>query len=222
MKHVAKGSPPATFTAWLARTANDDGRAWNHLQNPEKDALFHALLAEQGWICCYCGRPVARGDSHIEHFRPRRDYPDRIFDYGNLHASCQREGHSREPRVCGHAKGKWFDDVRHVDPQDPACERRFRFLWDGTIEPADDGDTAAKTMIAVLNLNAPFLVKNRQAAMDGVLREDPADPYSPILPTSSLLREAAANARPDAEGRLPGFAHAVARRAEDETGRPLR
>lgn len=76
MKGVSKIVEPAAFADWKAK-ANDEWQpSYDILQNPEKQILHESLLAEQGWVCCYCGRHISRLDSHIEHFRPQESRED--------------------------------------------------------------------------------------------------------------------------------------------------
>ncbi|MDR5782983.1 TIGR02646 family protein [Caballeronia sp. LZ065] len=122
MKKVVKGSAPEAFETW--KTDGDESwePSYAQLQNPAKQALHKALLAEQGWVCCYCGREVTLDNSHIEHFRPQGQFKVLQLSYGNLHASCLKNMPAGLPRHCGHAKGNRFDESRIIDPQDATCE----------------------------------------------------------------------------------------------------
>lgn len=93
-----------------------------------------ALMAEQGYICCYCERRLTNDDSHIEHFRPQSDPTVDPLDFGNLLCSCQNQLKKGEPRHCGNLKGEWFDRDLLVSPLIPGCEDRFAFTGDGEIK----------------------------------------------------------------------------------------
>lgn len=105
MKHIIKGQEPENFTKWKALENDDWKPSWDeNFQTPEKPVVHDALLNEQGYICCYCGMRITRITSHIEHLKPRSNYPNLALEYTNLIASCQ--GESEEPPTvpvhCGH------------------------------------------------------------------------------------------------------------------------
>lgn len=211
MRHVRKGREPATFRDWKALAGADWEPTWADLRAPEKPDLHAALIEEQGAVCCYCGRRITQGDSHIEHFQPRNGYPDRSLDYTNLLASCQRNEHKGVPRLCGHAKDDWFDETCHLDPQDPECERRFRFGSQGDINANRPADRAAATMVEQLNLNEPFLAELRRQILDGAFPSE-------LLAAASddeLTATARAYDQADDQGRLPEMGHVVRRWLEN-------
>lgn len=162
MKRVLKGTEPASFTDWK-RSANED---WNPtyptLQNPQKRDLHKALMLEQGFFCCYCGREIEASTSHIEHFRPQEDFEELALEYQNLHASCIRETEPGKPLHCGHRKGNWFDEMQHISPMDEHCELRFRYLQTGEIQPTEYNDLPAAKMIEILALDIAYLNNRRQ------------------------------------------------------------
>ncbi|HFJ9781965.1 TPA: retron system putative HNH endonuclease [Stenotrophomonas maltophilia] len=169
MKHVQKQEAPESFERWKAQ-ANDDWQpTYADLQNPEKAQLQEALLSEQGWVCCYCGRSIEQAHSHIEHFRPQEHYPDRVLSYDNLHASCIRETSPGTPLHCGHAKGNAFDEALAISPTTPGCEQQFRYTLDGQIIPENDN---AAYMCNFLKLDIEFLNDRRAAVLQGVFDND--------------------------------------------------
>ncbi|MBF0144325.1 MAG: TIGR02646 family protein [Magnetococcales bacterium] len=181
MKYICKGSPPKQFTDWLA-TAND---AWK----PEFDSMYsniktplkQSLMKEQGYICCYCERRLRENDSHVEHFKPQKNFKKYALDYGNMLCSCQLELARGEPRHCGNSKGDWFDEKLLISPLDPNCERKFRYTVDGKILPADNQDAAAMETIKALGLDLEKLNKLRKAAID----EFAEDSWNEIVGTLS-------------------------------------
>lgn len=92
---------PTTFTDWLIeeQTAisekisdpNITGTTlWEFLNQTVKDALKKALLEDQGFICCYCGKRIENDlNTRIEHLKPKHKYKEHVFSYRNLLASCQ-------------------------------------------------------------------------------------------------------------------------------------
>lgn len=209
MKQVTKGTAPQAFEEWKALENADWQPAYENLRNPEKHALHEALLAEQGWVCCYCGRTVELNDSHIEHFRPQERRTDLALDYRNLHASCLRETSPGLPLHCGHAKGSNFDEARHISPLEPDCEARFIYTLDGRILPADAADVRATYMIDLLKLDVASL-RNRRREVGRVF--DPAFLATATDDELRALRDV--YRRRDGQGRLTGFGHVLARFAE--------
>lgn len=210
MKHVRKGLPPHDFDEWKASGNADWQPGYGELRNPQKRALHEALLREQGWVCCYCGRAIALGDSHIEHFRPQAARPDLALAYDNLFASCIREGEPGAPLHCGHAKGNAFEDARHLSPLDAGVERRYIYALGGAILPAHPEDAAARYMSGLLDLDNAFLRARREAVLALVFDAD----FLATASDAELRKLADAGRSPDAQGKIESFGHVVARYAE--------
>lgn len=172
MKHIAKQPEPAPFAAWKA----SGNHTYANLQGKLKRTVKQALLAEQGYLCCYCERRIAEDDSHIEHFKPKSDPTVDSLDFGNLLCSCQREPEKTIPRRCGHLKDNWFDPNLLISPCDAGCEDRFAFSAAGEIRPSNAADRAAATTIEKLGLNLPELIALRASAiapfLDDVLSQE--------------------------------------------------
>jgi uncharacterized protein (TIGR02646 family) len=216
MKRVVKGESPPEFEAWKSAASADWSPSYASLRNPQKKALHEALLKEQGHVCCYCGRGIAREDSHIEHFRPQELRKDLALDYGNLFASCIRETRPGNPLHCGHAKGNAFDEGEHISPLDNSCERRFIYGQDGAIYAADPADQAARYMNELLRLDLAFLRNRRRAVLDAVFDADFL-----VTATSEELRQLADVYRaPDANGQLSDFSHVLCRFIEQVLALP--
>ena len=210
MKHVKKAAAAPVLDAWKASANLEWQPTYSNLQNPEKHDLHTALLAEQGWVCCYCGRSVAQQDSHIEHFRPQSQRPDLALSYENLHASCIRETDPGTPLHCGHAKGSEFNETRHISPLDPACEARFIYSFDGQIIATGVADTEATYMVHLLKLDIAFLRDRRQQAIRLVF-----DPIFLATVTDDELRVLRDSFRRyDENGRASSFGHVLSRVAE--------
>ena len=210
MKHVKKAASAPVLDAWKASANLEWHPTYSDLQNPEKHTLHTALLAEQGWVCCYCGRSAVQQDSHIEHFRPQSQRPDLALSYENLHASCIRETDPDMPLHCGHAKGSEFNEMRHISPLDPACEARFMYSFDGQIVAAGVADTDATYMVHLLKLDIEFLRDRREKAMRLVF-----DPTFLATVTDDELRVLRDSFRRyDENGCALSFGHVLSRFAE--------
>lgn len=210
MKYVAKRASPDVFEAWKARAGEEWQPTYASLQNPEKRALHEALLAEQGHVCCYCGRAIGPEDSHVEHFRPQQTRPELALAFGNLFASCIRANRPGSPLHCGHAKGNAFDEGLHISPLDAACEGRFGYGLDGAIHAADARDTAAVYMRQLLRLDLAFLNNRRGEVLQRVFDPD----FLATASDAELRRLAIAYRAPNDVGALVDLGHVVARFAD--------
>ncbi len=176
-------------------------------------SIRSALLAEQGYVCAYCGCTVKAdgSDSHIEHFWPRSHYPTRDIDYENLFISCGPKGGRGAPRICGDAKADWHDPANtDVIPSHPDSERRFSYNGNGKVRPSRQGDALVKTLIEdVLNLNDPSLIEKRKRIIAGAERA--------LAQDVAFLDDTIAGWRSvDAEGRVQDLGHVAALYLEQE------
>jgi uncharacterized protein (TIGR02646 family) len=167
MKGSRKGILPPAFTAWLATTSDDWQPSYSELRGSVRNAVIDALFAEQRGLCVYCGRKLCLTKPgktfHIEHFRPQSMFPYHQITYHNLFLSCGQEDVNGLPApTCGNEKGSWFDPALNIYPSYPSCTKRFRFLLNGGIEPADPTDIAAAEAIRWLRLDHPELNKDRE------------------------------------------------------------
>ena len=175
MKHIVKGDEPEEFSEWKARANEEWQPSYDILANPQKRAVFDALMSEQGYICCYCERRLVVGDCHIEHFKPQDDDTVDALDFTNMLCSCQNQLKKGDPRHCGNLKDNWFDGVLLVSPLDPDCEAHFSFTGDGGIKPSSEADDAANQTITKLGLDIPKLKALRKNAIAPFLDESLSD-----------------------------------------------
>ena len=169
MKRIVKGAEPAEFSSWKKKDRMAHQPNWNRPSAEIKEVVHESLMREQGFLCCYCESRIRKDDSHTEHFRPVRWFPERQLDYDNMHCSCQRDPSRGEPRHCGHGKGSWFDEKLLISPLDADCEDRFRFTGNGDILPRSCDDAAAETTIRKLGLDLPKLRAQRAAAITAAI-----------------------------------------------------
>jgi uncharacterized protein (TIGR02646 family) len=224
MKYIPKGHEPATFSDWKAQANENWKPTWNTLRGSEKSGVHQALLQEQGYICCYCGMRIDLNTSHIEHFKPRKHFPELALDYKNFLSSCPGEGQDNAEGIlrnpdpnqletpilgehCGHQKASWYNPDLTVSPQTPNCADYFRYTGLGEILPTDDLalHSAAQETIRQLRLNHPKLEASRRSALQGIVA---------ILSDSSissveLQKLADAYEQTDSEGKYVRFCGAV-------------
>ena len=207
MKEIRKGPEPPELTQWNLDCGGAPAE-WDERPPNVGEALKNALLAEQGHICCYCGRRIVPGDYHIEHQVPRHGPMGDVsltFAYRNLFASCQANLGRRDPRHCGTAKGDWYDAKLFVSPLDPGCEGRFIYDVDGKVRGADPADEGAKETIAHLDLDGARLRALRNKAIEALV--DGLDPDLEPEERRVLLADYAAR---DAQGRFQSFCFVLA------------
>ncbi|KAB8335131.1 TIGR02646 family protein [Scytonema tolypothrichoides VB-61278] len=206
MKYIHKSKEPDSFTKWKQKLGSRIPD-WKSFPQPVKNEVYHSLLQEQGFVCCYCGMSIGRKQCHIEHFRPKSVYRDLTFEYTNLIASCQGED-EHKPRVpvhCGHKKQAWFDEELMISPLDPKCADYFKYSGFGEILPTDDKDkqAPAKTTIQKLALSIDKLRKMRRAAIDAVLMATDG------LTATEVQLLTQGYQKPDANGRYTPFSAAI-------------
>lgn len=198
MRPIVKEDEPGVLRSWKTGDSADWLPSYAALGGSVKDALLSALLHEQGFVCCYCERRVAAGEScHIEHLVARSEAPDRELDYSNLLCSCTatRSAH------CGMKKGSRPIEVH---PLQPDCTSAFRFLADGSIECREGNREGAATgTILTLGLNAPSLRDQRRRAVFHFLE------VTQHLPPQQVVLQAVALLERDCEGRCVPWATAV-------------
>ena len=197
MKYIQKGPEPVQLTEWKALENDDWQPDYDSMGSQLKNGVKTSLMQEQGYLCCYCERRLVLEDSHIEHFIPQSNEDIDPLDYSNMLCSCQNRVKKGEPRHCGNLKDDWFDANLLVSPLDPDCENRFSFLADGTIQPRETGDNAAKTTIENLGLDIPKLEALRREAIAPFIDDS--------LSEQELRTFVAAYLQPDPDGVLEPF-----------------
>lgn len=208
MRYIQKGEEPTGFSEWKEQRNEDwiPACAWDNLSTPQKPMVHDALLREQGYICCYCGRRITRDTSHVEHLKPRKTYPNLALEYTNLLASCQRERERKEPLHCGSKKDDWYDEHLIVSPLDANCAEFFRYTDDGQIiaTEAPEKKSAAQTTIDQLGLDIPKLNAMRRAAIEVILEDIDS------LTDEEKQKLLQGFEQPDANGQYEEFCTAIA------------
>lgn len=173
--HSIPRSPEPHFLPELLNRYSD----WNQLEIAERRLVRGALAEDFNGICGYCERSCVEptraerdNEESVDHFRPRRHFPNEWLNWLNLIYSCRR---------CNQSKGsKWptagdYDNQRlaritryqqvseYVCPNQsehgPQCDALFDYdLAAGEIGPANDVDDAHWSMayrtIADIDLNS--------------------------------------------------------------------
>lgn len=153
MKYIEKKEEPEDFRDWKNKENENWKPDYSSLDKDIRISLKNSLIAEQGYLCCYCERRLDETDSHIEHLVPQSLGLVDPLDYGNLLCSCQDQISRGEPRHCGNLKENWYDESQLISPLDKSCEGRFAYTGNGKIKLANENDSAAQETIEKLGLD---------------------------------------------------------------------
>lgn len=165
MRHIIKQNEPVEFQNYK----ETPGVCFNGMDRLTKDTLKKALLEEQGYICCYCGKRILLDcNTILEHLLPRSNpsYKHLELDYNNILASCdggqgkRRNGNKQIPEYCDSKK---HNNVIPISPLDPNCESYFYFDEEGKIYPQTPD---ANATIRILGLDNSYLNHCRNAALE--------------------------------------------------------
>lgn len=137
-------------------------------------ALRMALYDEQGGICAYCNRRLM--DEHdrtkqttnvVEHVIPRNgEWADSNMEmtYSNMVLCCS--GKAENEMFCDESKGS---RRTHFSPVENLIFPTLRFYSSGKI--ASTNDNYQSDIDKVLNLNNPFLIEQRKAAIRAIIKK---------------------------------------------------
>lgn len=139
--------------------------------------IWSHLLLMQGGFCAYCECRLNR--KHVEHFRPRKDFPALTFEWTNLFGSCGDTHKAGGWERCGIYKddgAELYDANQLIKPDDDIPDDYLLFLTTGRVVPIP-GLTGpalikAQETIRVFNLNGdPALFGSRRAAITSIMAE---------------------------------------------------
>ena len=177
MKKINKEESTKWFENWkqqFAATNHKEGHYEGDFSTDDpagsnrRRKLRRELIEEQGGICCYCMNRISLSSSHIEHFWPKKHFPDKDMDYQNLFASCNGEGSIiLDDEHCGHKKEDWWRNDM-IPPTDPEVEKVFRYSMDGRIHGVRGRESfnIAQEMIQNMGLDSYHLQRNRRSAIE--------------------------------------------------------
>ena len=168
MRYIEKGCEPPAFTGWKTQGDANWAPVWRDFDGqPIKQVVKRALLADQGYLCCYCEIRTDEGSGHIEHVEPRSKRHDLELVYENLLYCCAETPKGR-PTTCGHARKR--DDPVPVSPLQPDCESRFLYTELGEMLPRKEHDFDARETVRILKLNEKLLRDARAGVYQEVVR----------------------------------------------------
>ncbi|NJO16054.1 MAG: TIGR02646 family protein [Thioploca sp.] len=160
MKPIQKSKEPASLLAHRKQIHS------NYDNYPNKDELRDYLLAEQGYICCYCMQRIKKETMKIEHWQPQSKYQEKQLDYQNLLAACQ--GNAGKPKQLQHGDTHKGEQEITINPINNLLEP-IKYRKDGRIY--SDDHNINQDLNNVLNLNTQTLVNNRAEIIDEVIQD---------------------------------------------------
>lgn len=121
--------------------------------------------------CSFCTKYISEFDTEmtVEHIRVKRDYPRKIYEWGNLLCSCHTCNTKRN--VKSYSKEKYLDPTK-VE----GIEKYFLFELDGEIVPNGklpaEEQEKAQYMIDIYDLNRETLVNERRDFMNKLIVDE--------------------------------------------------
>ena len=189
MRTIQKSSPPQALVEWTAKYKDDPNFGYDLMRKDKAvtAAVMDSLLAEQGSLCAYTGRPISAARCHIEHLKPQAHCArGEDVAYWNLVACYPRPNAGRAP-YGAHQKDNWPPPTEQhlfVSPLSSGCESRFLFDRRGAIS-SPESDAPAETTICKLKLDHRELTRLRREAIDGI-----RNPRRKVFLTAAQLQKA--------------------------------
>ena len=225
MKYIRKGRKPAKLAKFERENAGTPQVAmYDGLTSDVRRALAVAMLKDQGHLCAYTMRRIGQSedfaaDCHIEHMFSREARPDLQLDYRNMILCAPGRDKPRCEWGARRKDNAVVNEGNFVFPLRADCETRLRYRLDGSVCAASDDDAAAKSTVALLNLNHRELVSERIAALGAFgLGETAAKP----LRGRAVEALGRTIAQRHADGRLAPFCIAIQQAAFSEADKAVR
>jgi uncharacterized protein (TIGR02646 family) len=159
----------------------------NKYNHPDIKSILR--IETNGGKCMYCESSIAVvAPEHIEHYRPKKIYPQLTFDWNNLGLSCPK---------CNMNKSDVFDeDYPYINPYTDLPNDHFVFL--GTMIVHNPNNKRAKFTELQLELNRPELMEARKERIDTIRLlidqyEEENNPTLKVLLKKNIDKETAEN-----------------------------
>ena len=160
MRTIEKGHEPQSL-----RLHRNSGGAYSDFT--QADDIRHALLEEQGHLCCFCMRRIVLRGMKIAHWASQSGNTDETVSWNNLLGACMGgEGERPERQHCDTAQGAAPVKINPAD-RGQRCERFIRYRPDGEI--ASDDPEIHKDVDETLKLNHSWLKDARKSILDSAI-----------------------------------------------------
>ncbi|MGB1309933.1 MAG: retron system putative HNH endonuclease [Leucothrix sp.] len=147
-------------------------KAW---RRTNKKDIRKACYKQQLGICAYTELSLDNTELgyHLEHIAPRSNYPERTFVPHNIILSIMDDVYSgtlpHSETFGGHHKSEDYADDWFISPFDRNCASYFDYKITGLVAASTtlgtDEQLKADRTIAILNLNADYLVACRNTSL---------------------------------------------------------
>lgn len=153
MLNITKTAEP-TEVLGFKRTTRP--QSWDDFTSEIKHTITEHILQNEQRIgsksyCVYCERKIKSGKTHIEHIKPKSEFPTLFDKYENIVVSCQSN------QSCGHAKGNDYNQ-KFINPveENPEDFMTYEFST-GEIIPLANANQSFKERVeytcGILRLN---------------------------------------------------------------------
>lgn len=161
MRTIDKGKEPPSL-----RIHRNSGGTYETFT--QTDDVRDRLLSDQGHLCGYCMRRIARRSMKIEHWDSQSGSPDSTVDWQNLLGACTGgEGEPKAMRHCDTARGNTPLTINPLD-RTRRCEDLLHYRADGEI--FSNNADVQRDIESTLNLNNARLLPKRAQVYDLVFR----------------------------------------------------
>jgi len=165
MKQINKTAEPTSLVQHRAQQHSN----FDNLPFEAKEKLRQNLLAEQGYICCYCMKRIPEKiekdgtvnyDMKVEHFQCQDNFSALQLAYSNLLGACTgNEGKPKKLQTCDTKKANHNLSINPTSIQ--SCEMLFKYNADGEISSLNDNVEIDRQLNDILNLNMQTLKDGR-------------------------------------------------------------
>lgn len=201
MKYILKNSEPEELIVYK----KTPGVCFGGMYRDVKDAVKNALIKEQGYLCCYCGKRIELSDHlKIEHILPQGKFDYAQLLYSNMILSCDGGEKARETgnkQFPVHCDSKKKENLIALSPTNNCCDNCFLYDEDGSINAFPGKNEGVREIIDLLGLDNPVLRNQRKAAIDA---------YKNLtLTTAEWESELIRVKNKDADGKYISFCNAI-------------
>lgn len=163
MRQITKVAAPGFFSKFVAQK---QPKAWENISPIRKELREH-ILQEQGNCCAYTEvRLNGEEYCHIDHYRTRNLFPEKMSEYENLLVSCNSEEYAAKYKDRQIKSKSDYDEL--INPVEESPSDHIEFAFTGDVLPLKQSKKGERT-ISVFNLNEKSLLDRRKTAVLNVV-----------------------------------------------------